>query len=135
MTGESAGECDAVDSCGDGRREGSWTGGAFDSVVNAAEEFGDEGYAEEIVGIGEEAHSGDYHRCEVVELGLCTVKNGEKVELISSHGGGIYGTSEKIIWGLTISTEFDNIYVEKKKGSPSGNWKTRMDSERFKMFI
>ena len=66
LTGEGADEGDAVDCRGDvgGERAGPlWI--VFE-VVDAAQELSDKGDAEEVVGVGEEAHPGDDYGGEVV---------------------------------------------------------------------
>uniref|UniRef100_A0A7C9ESB5 Uncharacterized protein n=1 Tax=Opuntia streptacantha TaxID=393608 RepID=A0A7C9ESB5_OPUST len=69
---ELAEDC-ASEGCGD---HGGVDGGgevAAVRVVDAREEDGDGADGEEVVGVGEEAHAGDYYGLEVVVLGLCCV--------------------------------------------------------------
>ena len=74
MAGERAAEGNAVDGGGDvgGKRSGS--GGVLNMVIDSAEEFGDDGDAEEVVGVGEETHSGDDDCREMVPLGFCKIE-------------------------------------------------------------
>ncbi|KAK3422461.1 hypothetical protein EUGRSUZ_G02916 [Eucalyptus grandis] len=55
-------------------------------VIDPAEELGHQGDAEEVVRVGEEAHPGDHHRSEVVELSLGLVQRVEDLQLILRHG-------------------------------------------------
>ena len=55
-------------------------------VVDAAEQLGDEGDAEEVVGVREEAHASDHDGREMVELRLGTVQCFQHVELFTRHG-------------------------------------------------
>jgi hypothetical protein len=54
-------------------------------VVDAAEELGHEGDAEEVVGVGEEAHAGDHDGGEVVPLRLGGVERGEHLKVAGGH--------------------------------------------------
>ncbi|BAS82184.1 Os03g0136450, partial [Oryza sativa Japonica Group] len=84
---ERADEGDAVHGRRDVGRQAARLGRAVGGVVDAADELGDEGDAEEVVGVGEEAHAGDDDGGEVVPLRLGAVQRGEHVHLIARHGG------------------------------------------------
>ncbi|KAG2543685.1 hypothetical protein PVAP13_9NG766900 [Panicum virgatum] len=81
LPGQRADEGHAVDGRGDVRRQGAGVGRAVDGVVDAADELGDEGDAEEVVGVGEEAHTGDDDGREVVPLRLGAVQRREHVHV------------------------------------------------------
>ena len=74
LTGEGPTEGNAVDGGGNVGRESPRHLGAWNVVVNAAEELCNERDAKEIVSVGEESHSGDYNRREMVPLGLGYIK-------------------------------------------------------------
>uniref|UniRef100_A0A8R7QPC3 Uncharacterized protein n=1 Tax=Triticum urartu TaxID=4572 RepID=A0A8R7QPC3_TRIUA len=63
-----AAEGDAVDGRLDPAGEHPGLSLARDLVIDASEELGDQGDAEDVVGVGEEAHAGDHHRPRVVPL-------------------------------------------------------------------
>uniref|UniRef100_A0A804PB30 Uncharacterized protein n=1 Tax=Zea mays TaxID=4577 RepID=A0A804PB30_MAIZE len=58
-------------------------------VVDAAQQLGDEGDAEEVVGVREEAHAGDDDGREVVPLRLRRVQRAQHLQAVSParHGG------------------------------------------------
>ena len=82
LPGERAAERDAVHGGGDVGWEGAGGLGAGVEVVDAAEELGDEGDGEEVVGVREEAHAGDHHRHEVVPLCLGGVQRVEHLVIV-----------------------------------------------------
>ncbi|CAL9046609.1 unnamed protein product [Musa banksii] len=85
LAGEGAAEGDAVHGRGHVGRERAGGGRAGVKVVYAAEELGDEGDAEEVVGVGEEAHAGDDDGREMVPLRLGDVESVEHLELLPGH--------------------------------------------------
>ncbi|KAF7075536.1 hypothetical protein CFC21_080307 [Triticum aestivum] len=87
LAGERAAEGDAVDGGGDVGRERAGGVGALPVVVDAAEQLGDEGDAEEVVGVGEEAHAGDDDGREVVPLRLGRVQRRQHLQLLARHRG------------------------------------------------
>ena len=56
-----------------------------DVVVDAAQELGHQGDAEEVVRVGEEAHAGDDHRADVVPLRLRDVQRVQHLQLLQRH--------------------------------------------------
>ena len=82
---ERAAERDPGDGGRHAGREGSGVLGAGLRVVDAPEELGDKRDAEQVVGVGEEAHAGDDDRHEMVPLRLGLVEGGQDVELTSRH--------------------------------------------------
>jgi len=89
LAGERAAEGDAVDRGGDVGRERAGVVLAGVRVVDAAQQLGDEGDAEEVVGVGEEAHAGHDDGREVVPLRLGRVQRAEHLQAVSParHGG------------------------------------------------
>ncbi|BAS87999.1 Os04g0186450, partial [Oryza sativa Japonica Group] len=81
LAGEGAAEGDAIDGGGDVGREGAGALGRRVEVVDAAEQLGDEGDGEEVVGVGEEPHAGDHDRREMVPLRLRRVERVQHLEL------------------------------------------------------
>uniref|UniRef100_A0A8R7U9Q0 Uncharacterized protein n=1 Tax=Triticum urartu TaxID=4572 RepID=A0A8R7U9Q0_TRIUA len=80
LAGERAAEGDAVDGGGDAGGQRAGVGLGEVGVVDAAEELGDEGDAEEVVGVGEEAHAGDDDGREVVPLRLGRVQRAQHLQ-------------------------------------------------------
>ncbi len=56
--------------------------GPVDAVVDAAQQLGDEGDAEEVIGVGEEPHSGHHDGREMVPLRLGHVQGVEHLKLL-----------------------------------------------------
>jgi hypothetical protein len=48
-------------------------------VIYAAKQFGDKGYAEEVIGIGEESHASNNNCSEVIPLCFCHIKRIENL--------------------------------------------------------
>jgi len=86
LAGERAAERDAVHGRGHVGRQGAGAGGVGLRVVDAAQQLGDEGDAEEVVGVREEAHAGDHDGHEMVPLRLRLVQRRQNFELLASHG-------------------------------------------------
>ncbi|CAL4929085.1 unnamed protein product [Urochloa decumbens] len=86
LPGQRAAERDAVHGGQHAGRQRSGVGLGDVGVVDAAQKLGDEGDAEEVVGVGEEAHAGDHDRREVVPLRLRMVQRGQHVQLTVRHG-------------------------------------------------
>ncbi|BAT11065.1 Os10g0444850 [Oryza sativa Japonica Group] len=85
-----AAERDSVHRRGDVGRQAAGVLLGEVGVVDAAEQLGDEGDAEEVVGVGEEAHAGDDDRREVVPLRLRRVQRAQHLQvlllLLPRHG-------------------------------------------------
>jgi hypothetical protein len=89
LAGQRAAEGDAVDSRGDVGRQRARVVLAGVRVVDAPQQLGDEGDAEEVVGVREEAHAGDDDGREVVPLRLRRVQRAEHLQAVPAarHGG------------------------------------------------
>jgi hypothetical protein len=74
----------AVHRGGDVGREGPRVRRALPVVVDASQELGGEGDAEEVVRVGEEAHTGDHDGGEVVPLRLGSVQSAQHLKVLSA---------------------------------------------------
>ncbi|BAT11061.1 Os10g0444566, partial [Oryza sativa Japonica Group] len=82
---ERAAQRDAVHRCRHVGRQAAGVVPGEVGVVDAAEQLGDEGDAEEVVGVGEEAHAGDHDRHEMVPLRPRMVQRRQYLELPVRH--------------------------------------------------